>query len=171
MKTAFHLFLGFFFVITAQAQELSPSVISSGGEVTKTPGISLEWTLGEFAVETISAGKKIYTQGFHQPILNVRSFHSPPSFESSKKHTGFNILVSPNPTQSFINIHVQAEANEQHNFCLFDMNGRKVLSMQAKGHSYVLRMELGRLSGGVYLLDIRDKNGKMIEAFKIVKAD
>lgn len=155
----------------AKAQEFYPSVVSSGGAISKSSGMSLEWTLGEVAVETISAGKKIYTQGFHQPILNVKSFHSPPSIEVVNANSGLKIQLAPNPAQSFINIYVQDEINENHNFTLFDMSGRKILSRQGNGHAYVLRMELSNLASGVYLLDVRNKKGDMIRTFKIVKAD
>jgi len=53
------------------AQQLSPSVISSAGASFQTQSFSLDYTLGETFVTTLSNGQNILTQGFHQPQAGV----------------------------------------------------------------------------------------------------
>ncbi|MCB0807326.1 MAG: hypothetical protein KDC05_16140 [Bacteroidales bacterium] len=50
------------------SQQISPSVISSAGEEYSNGNISLSWTLGELATETLSNGNNTLTQGFQQPF-------------------------------------------------------------------------------------------------------
>jgi hypothetical protein len=47
------------------SQPFARNVISPAGDINKTEKISLEWTLGEPLVETITGKKQILTQGFH----------------------------------------------------------------------------------------------------------
>ncbi|MCB0810769.1 MAG: hypothetical protein KDB96_15940, partial [Flavobacteriales bacterium] len=61
------------------AQSLSPTVIASAGGTGTAGGVTLSWTVGETAVQTLDNGTNILTQGFHQadPVkvkLNVRAF-------------------------------------------------------------------------------------------------
>src|ERR1044071_8112875 len=101
----FHGCLLFFFI--SKAQDLDQNVIASAGGVDKTSKISLEWTLGEFAVETITTAKNLYTQGFHQPILTVKSYYSTPKAESSHDILSmYKVSLAPNPVQSFVNVYI-----------------------------------------------------------------
>lgn len=53
------------------AQQLSPSVIASSGGSFQSAAFSLDYTLGETFVTTLSNGQNILTQGFHQPQVGV----------------------------------------------------------------------------------------------------
>lgn len=173
MRKRILLFLwGILFLFNGYSQSLKLNVIASDGGVSKIGNMSLEWTLGEFAVETISAGKNLYTQGFHQPILAVKKTNYSPVHESLVDHTNFyRVLLAPNPAKSFVNVFIAAEKNEVHLFTLFDLNGKKVLVKQGNGKDYSVRIEMEQFASGMYLLDIRDKYGVMIKSFKIIKAD
>lgn len=50
----------------AGAQSISPTVIGSAGGSGSTGGVSIDWTVGETAITTLSNGGNILTQGFHQ---------------------------------------------------------------------------------------------------------
>lgn len=70
MKT-FLFFLSSVIICSAQAQSLSPTVISSSGGYFTGAGGSLSWTLGEIATETLINGGYILTQGFQQPVEGI----------------------------------------------------------------------------------------------------
>ncbi|HSU51599.1 MAG TPA: hypothetical protein VLJ41_13435 [Segetibacter sp.] len=53
-------------------QQNEQSVIATAGDISKAGDISLEWTLGERAIESVSTSSSLYTQGFHQPLLEVQ---------------------------------------------------------------------------------------------------
>ncbi|MBN2174991.1 MAG: hypothetical protein JW731_12730 [Bacteroidales bacterium] len=50
------------------SQSVSPQVVSSAGDFFEGTNVSLSWTLGEIATETLSNGNVILTQGFQQPF-------------------------------------------------------------------------------------------------------
>jgi hypothetical protein len=170
-KATFFSLLVFCAFLNCFSQDLKQNVIASAGGVDKAGAISLEWTLGEFAVETITATKNLYTQGFHQPILMVKSFHSPPKPESSNDIlSSYKILLAPNPVQSFVNVFINSKVTEKFSLTLYDMSGKKVMSKLVTGSDLSIRIEMGHYSSGIYLMDIRNDAGTMIKAFKIVKA-
>lgn len=49
------------------AQTLNPTVITTAGGYTTGATVSLSWTLGELATETLSNSNLVLTQGFQQP--------------------------------------------------------------------------------------------------------
>lgn len=170
-KATFFSLLVFCDFLNGFSQDLKQNVIASAGGVDKAGAISFEWTLGEFAVETITATKNLYTQGFHQPILMVKSFHSPPRQESSNDIlSSYKVLLAPNPVQSFVYVYIGSKENEKFSLTLYDMNGKKIMSKLITGSDLSVRIEMGHFSSGVYLMDIRNDAGIMIKTFKIVKA-
>ena len=165
----FHGCMLFFFI--SKAQDLDQNVIASAGGVGKTSKISFEWTLGEFSVETITTARNLYTQGFHQPILMVKSFHSPPKPESVNDILSeFRVLVAPNPVQSFLNVYIRSKENEKFSLTLYDMNGRKIMTKLVSGNDLSFHIGMGHFSSGIYLMNVRNDAGTIIRTFKIVKA-
>jgi hypothetical protein len=59
------------FITPVCAQSLSPSVIASAGSSFTSAQFSMDYTLGETFVTTLSNGSNILTQGFHQPQAGV----------------------------------------------------------------------------------------------------
>jgi hypothetical protein len=53
------------------AQQLTPSVIATSGSSFQSSEFSLDYTLGETFVATLSNGSNVLTQGFHQPQAGV----------------------------------------------------------------------------------------------------
>ena len=64
-------FCGFSFLHHLSSQQLTPVVLSSNGGVGTSGKLQLEWTLGELAVEGLIGQPRSYTEGFHQPTLQV----------------------------------------------------------------------------------------------------
>ncbi len=171
-KRILFLMWGILLLINGNTQSLKPSVIASDGGVSKLGNISLEWTLGEFAVETISSVKNLYTQGFHQPILAVKKARVSSAQESVIGNADkFKILLAPNPTRSFVHVYITSEKSEVHILTLFDLNGKKVLVKQGFGKDYFVRIDMEKLVSGIYLLQLMDKNADIVKSYKIVKAE
>src|SRR5690349_1308491 len=98
------LCFAFFFLIAlfndCRAQEKTTSVISAAGGIAHSNTLSLEWTLGEPVSETAISSSRMYTQGFHQPMLQIKKLDTPKEISSV-----FNsILVYPNPSASLVTI-------------------------------------------------------------------
>ena len=106
MKRIFLVLLSFSLSYAGIAQSLSPSVISSQGEVSEGNSVSLEWTLGEVAIQTIRSPGNVFTEGFHQPLLEVSEV-----VEEQVKELlvleGYDITVAPNPVRSLLELKIK----------------------------------------------------------------
>ncbi len=153
------------------SQDVKQNVIASAGGIAKTYSISFEWTLGEFAVESIVTAKNLYTQGFHQPLLMVKSINSPPKPELADVSSGYRVLLAPNPAQSFVNVYIGAKKDEKFSLSLFDMSGKKIGSKEVSGNDLSVRFEMGGFASSIYLMQVQNDAGTMLRTFKILKAD
>ena len=59
----------------APGQSISSYVVATAGESAEAGGISISWTLGEIAIETLedNAGTLTLTQGFQQGYFEITS--------------------------------------------------------------------------------------------------
>jgi hypothetical protein len=58
------------------SQQLSRSVVASGGNYSTNSGLNISSTIGEAMVATLSSGALTLTQGFQQPVSYVKLFFS-----------------------------------------------------------------------------------------------
>lgn len=160
----FMILFGLIFSMQGWAQQLTPSVIASDGGTAKAADISLSWTLGEYAVETIPAGGKLYTQGFHQPLLMAKVLYA----ANEKVVTGYSVSLAPNPVQSLLNITIDAPTQENVQVSLVDLVGRSMLTKQASGKGS-MQLDMSFYISGVYLLTVKTLSGQLIRSFKVIK--
>lgn len=152
--------------LACYSQEKGPSVISPAGEVSKGGGIILEWTVGEPAIETVSTSSALYTQGFHQPVLHVQKLTTGKEVASLQN----KILVYPNPATSVINVQLDNPFSSALIISLIDEAGKQVSSNRLPAQSSLLRLNIGALSSGVYILRITDAKGSAQNNYKIIKS-
>lgn len=145
MKLVNLLFVSLLFSAFAHAQKITPAVISNGGHYQKTGSISLEWTLGEFMVETLNGPTNKITQGFHQTNITVVST-SNPGIEG--------LSVYPNP---FIDqIVIENSGPSEILFHLMSIDGKCVES-KIFGNGTNL-WQLNSIAPGVYLIEATDQS-------------
>jgi hypothetical protein len=149
---------------TTFSQRIDQSVISSAGDISKSAGFNLEWTLGEIAVETSSAADKMYTQGFHQPLL-ITKLKAP-----LLPLAGFTVSVFPNPVPAMLNISIRSSTDSKVNLKMHNVKGHLVYtgSTYTKGSSVQINML--SLAAGVYILTVTNSSGIIIGTYKVVKA-
>jgi len=143
----YFLFLSLLLPFAVTAQSVSNWVIASGGSISAVTVTQLEWTLGEPFVSSTTTRQGIFTEGFHQPIVEVRRV------QEQDLTSDIDIQVFPNPTsaQLFVNIN-QVAAREQY-YLLFNMEGKLVDSGNL-GTGKTKTIDLQRLVPGTYLLKI-----------------
>jgi hypothetical protein len=141
-----------------------PSVISAGGGTNNTNGISLEWTMGEPLVTSASTSSKLITQGFHQPLIVV----SKPVMNNNIA-TLFVSSVFPNPVQSILNVKLTAGLKGL--ISLVDLQGNVMFSEQVSTKSNTVRINMERFLPSVYVLNVRDATGRVIESHKVIKVN
>lgn len=151
------------FSATGFAQELTPSILSSQGGSDQTGYLTLEWTLGENIVETVTYPGKIYTQGFHQSYLQLTDVIYPiPGLP-------FTIRIYPNPVDSWLNIIIHENYNTQLNISLFDLDQRIIRNLIAFPYEGRFVFDFHDLPNGIYLLKIITSDKQNMETFKVVK--
>ena len=95
-----------YLLITSQllnAQNLTPSVISSNGSQIKTNGIYFSYTVGEISTSVLR-NTFILTQGFEQPVnMTVKQIRA----DSISNNCEINVY--PNPTMDIINAKITSK--------------------------------------------------------------
>lgn len=136
------------------AQKITPQVIASAGDVQKANNISIEWTLGELATETLNANNLKITQGFHQANLTVVSTENP---------TLEGISVYPSPVSSTLTVKNAYLKTLQ--LTLTNIQGVEI--SKKSSNQNIIDLDLNQLPAGHYILIAKDKNVQ--QSFKIEK--
>lgn len=155
MKTITILFLILLIAFSSYAQE----IVATSGQSATTSGYTVDWTIGETVIETLSSGSSILTQGFHQSKLAVTAV-------SDLLYPNFELNVFPNPTQDFIQIRFNELPNHSE-FSLFDLTGK--LLQNENISSEETQLDLNAYPNGIYVLKIYSGNLNVVQEFKIIK--
>ena len=152
-------------------QKLSPEIISSAGEISKTSSISLEWTLGETVVESAKTANKHYTQGFHQTYLKITNIY-PAKNESVDSN--YDMIIFPNPVEAILEIKTLSENLLQDeigkvDLFLFDITGQQLLVQKVNDKSGSTTLDMTSFPSGTYFLKAQKENGLLLKSFKITK--
>ena len=165
-----HLFkkqLLFVAVFIAFAGSISAqSVVSTAGGTSKGKQLSLEWTLGEMSVETVSTSKGLHTQGFHQPLLIRKIMPVVPVVDELPDYL---FKVAPNPVVSSFVVTIDSKIKSAVQVQLADAFGRVIYSF-APSQSKTFSLSLRNQPSGTYYLFLRDAKGNLLKTFSVIKA-
>lgn len=151
--------------VSSKAQTIGPSVLASAGGSAKISTLSLDWTLGEFAVETISSPDKLYTQGFHQPLLIIR-----PTIVLAPGKSPYKILIAPNPVHSILNFSITSRKDIVVSVSVSDIRGKPLIRRKVNSAAGSLQMDFSGYAAGTYILTVREAaTGLAIQSFQIIK--
>jgi hypothetical protein len=112
--------------------------------------------------------KKIYTIFLFTLLIGVSSFADTDNLgiiDGKVKIVNFY----PNPASSFINFEFNKPLEKGHTLELYNFIGKKVSDIVINGTK--ITISLDGYFRGIYIFQIRDKNGKIIESgkFQVVK--
>ena len=146
------LFLSFNNLL-AQSNDLQ--VISTSGSSFTYENYSVEYTLGELAIDNIG-NDLILTQGFHQGKLAIHT---------EIKEIDFKINLFPNPAHT----HFKVEFNSPKtvDIILTDINGKTITREKIENQSSKL-LDISNLAQGIYTFTIIDSTSKQA-TYKIKK--
>jgi hypothetical protein len=139
---------------------LAQQVVATAGEEFKNDIISISWTLGEPAIETLKSNSIILTQGFQQSDLRTNSNNA---FVMSKA----NIKLYPNPTEDKMSLIVFDQNQVKLKYFLHDIEG-KVMSSGSLS-SPTSNIDLEFCPNGIYLLRLLDERGHSVRSFRVIK--
>ena len=151
--------------LTGVAQRLSPSVLAVSGGTATTQTMTLDWTLGEAVVETSYTPERLYTQGFHQPLLQVSELQN-----QINPDAGYTITVAPNPVTSYLTVGITAPQEDPLQLRLTDLNGRQYTLPILPATTRSTQVDMTQFPTGTYLLHINSVDGRLLKSYKIIKA-
>lgn len=139
------------------AQSLTPQVIASSGTNYASGSSQLEYTIGEVATSTLTAGGNTLTQGFHQPEL---------SFASLQDYANdYTFTLYPNPTQQFVTVESNKEEDMQ--VFVYDANGKAI--MVSVEFNQKITLDLQTLAAGSYVLMVAKPSGAPLHSYTVIK--
>jgi hypothetical protein len=170
----FFIVVGMGFIAFASAQQLSPTVIAPQGSFDQTPTMSLEWTVGEIAIETLHYRSKMYSEGFHQPVLHVKKINPQIEFrilEDSRisNSDDYEISVTPNPVRSILHVRIESKDRSDIYLSLSDLAGRTLFNTVVDPLVVSKDLDLSYFAAGLYLLKFSNNEGDLIQTYKISK--
>jgi len=137
------------------------SVLAPAGGVHTKQNMSLEWTLGETFVESVTTKEKWYTEGFHQPLLSTRPV--------SPSADGYDIKIFPNPTQELLNVFIKTPEEEDLKLTLVDVTGKTIYTQWVPAGTPEIQLNVKHLPEGMYMLSVVSTKGYRINSFKVIK--
>ncbi len=148
------LFAGLFLLsVAVNAQE----VISTQGDSYNNGNNTVDFTIGEPVIATVSDGTNDLTQGFHQTLLLVTSVKD--------LNADFLVNIYPNPTAEKLNLKI--EKFEGLSYHLFDVTGKLVKQEVIKQKNTTIGVT--DYPKGTYILSLTQQGNKKIKTYKIIK--
>lgn len=141
---------------TSFAQE----VVSTQGDSYTNASGSIDFTIGEVVINTLSDGTNDLTQGFHQTHWNFVGLDDyVPEFTAS---------IFPNPTEDILNI--KTPYFEDARYIMYDERGRVVA--EGSLDQEITGVSVKHLLPGAYELNlVTVYNGGGLKRFKLIKHD
>jgi len=129
------------FSIESYNQTIDLSVVSSAGDHKVTEIISISWTLGEIAVNTMTSEGMLLSQGFHQGNLFFNSVVG--------VHSDLQLRTYPNPV---IDKLIIESTDQNHLYEIIDIHGKTL----KKGFitSNTFELDFTTFPSGIYILKV-----------------
>ncbi|MDF1696070.1 MAG: T9SS type A sorting domain-containing protein [Saprospiraceae bacterium] len=153
MKTLLPLFLTLALGQICFSQSISPALIASGGSVSFSNEIKVDWSIGEIAVQHKSNDITV-SEGFHQGEELFTSVYAP---DSKQKLT-----VYPNP--NYGTLHLKGDIQNIQSIDIYDLLGTKMMRITDVGSS----IQIDELHPGPYMIQCNWTN-TLFEIHKIIK--
>ena len=145
-----------FGALALSLNSLGQEVVSTQGDSYTNANGSIDFTIGEVVINTVTDGTNDLTQGFHQTnwnFLGVEDFA--PSYEA---------IIYPNPTSDVLNIRTSTFENVT--YTLYDAQGKLV--MQDKLSAEQTPIQVSQLALGSYSLTLSNET-QNLKIFKLIK--
>ena len=145
------------------SQIITQEIYAVGGDYFSQINGSLDWTMGEFMIDTYTNGSNFLTQGFHQG-----SEEAVISIVEVFQNTTYKAY--PNPTTGELTIAVSGLTNENVNreVQILDIAG-KILKKETWQHTNTIKLDLSEYATGYYLIRVLGSGSQKPQLYKIQK--
>jgi len=149
------------------------SVIGAGGGTAEGQTMRLEWTLGETAISTVQHEKGLLTEGFHQPVLETEVVDAAalPTDLLGSSHTlaSLQMTAAPNPVTTELQVELQSDQQQEGLLELVSPTGQQLVQYAVMMDFHRTAIEMGAYPGGTYFLLLRNEQGQILKAIKVIK--
>lgn len=157
MKRSAFVTIGVLAGISLSAQSLTSEVVATSGTSFSGAGTTLDFSIGEVATSTLTAGVHTLTQGFHQPEIH---------FASLENYNGdFALTLYPNPTEQFVTVETTKE--DLLKIQVYDANGK--ILMVSPVFSQKTSIDLLTWAAGSYVMVVSTKAGVPVHSYTVIK--
>lgn len=154
-----YLFMAIIFLpLLSQAQSLQQELLSSSSGSLKNDNFSINWTIGEIAVESYSTPDLILTQGLLQNRIN-------PNVNTSINDSKTKFRISPNPFSSSLEINSTIE--NSYSYEILDISGKQITIGLVS--SKLISINTSSIPKGIYLIRIITSQNEIIYTQKLIK--
>jgi hypothetical protein len=166
------ILIGAFLLSGIAAKAQPPSIeryviASAGGTYYNGTTFEMDYTLGEFAVVTLSDANNFLTQGFQQPFVD------PTVSVNDNPLTDLNISYFPNPTSGNLTLNIANAGDREFKIELFDILGQRISTQIANvgfNSTTAINIDMQHCATGSYYLRISNGND-LVKNIKILKID
>ncbi len=155
----------FAFILFSQMSFSQASIaldlVSTSGNFFQNENVSISYSVGEIAINTLDANSNIITQGFQQsklPIFDILVIE--PSFK-------IDVSVYPNPAGEILFIKFKNETNQEFFAEIYTVLGEKLIIKEL--NDYLSEINIDEFNNSLYLLKIRNSENQIVAASKIYK--
>ena len=141
------------------AQEISRNSVNSAGTEFSSDEKSINWTIGQTAIVTLSSDDAILTQGFQQYLYSVTEV--PTDFTND-----IQISAYPNPTDNFVFIEFSDDEYLGGTIEILDLNG-KLIDIKEISNTKT-PIELSQYAPSLFLINIKQGN-QILKTYKIIR--
>jgi hypothetical protein len=148
----------------ADAQSLSPSVVSTSGAFYSNGSGMLSSTIGELTmVETFSNGSAILNQGFQQTFDFTTGINNPV--------VSSGLSIYPNPTSGNVTVQLPSSFTDEVSTSIYDAIGKLVYRKTEKliGQSSTLNLTLENFIDGMYLVEVKTHSENFVTKINLIK--
>lgn len=151
-----------FAVSELYSQSARLEVIPSAGTLETNGGISMNWTVGEPVISTMSSQKFFVTSGFNQTYWEVVG-------EWSSGPLDFDVSLFPNPMSSEISVQFQnSDFNDAgYQIVVYDMLYKPVFIDELTKQKSTFNLSM--LRNGTYLFHVMNQEGEFLKTYRVVK--
>ena len=162
-KSTLIVFLLALFLAHANSQGLSHQVLVPAASVVAGSGLNYSQTIGETAIEIVSAYDHTLTQGFQQPSIE---------FIPPDPPEGTGVKVYPNPVTEYVKVELYGEEAREFSIMIININGTTVYldKLNFSGpHWHIEEVPVTSFIRGMYFVRIMSNDGIINRTFKIDK--
>jgi hypothetical protein len=148
---------------TLSSQGLSHQVIVPLAGLVKTEKLHYSQTVGEAAIEVFGCSDYVFTQGFQQPGIRLKTENPPP---------GNGVKVYPNPVSDFVTIELFGTGSRTFVIDFFNISGIMIHTEKYEfNDNYWLcqPFSVEKYSRGMFFIRILSTDGVINRTFKIEK--